>query len=270
MPAEVSRPGGGGGGRAVIYTRAVRPLTARLGAEPLVGDGGMGSLLSAMLPRARCPEEANLIAPEAVVSLHLGFIRAGADIVQANTYGANRPKLANHRLDDRVEEIVRAGVKLAREAREVAGRDVLVAGSIGPLGPARSQLSAAQIRALYAEQALLLESRGIDLFVLETFTALDELSIALAAVRETADLPLIAQVTVGDESETLTGGSAGAAADLLADERVVAAGVNCSLGPQSVLAAVEAMRARTEMPLTAQPNAGLPSLSAGRVIYPNA
>src|SRR5437588_5740863 len=114
----------------------------RLGREPLVSDGGMGSLLQTAVVRARCPEEANLIAPEQVVSLHVAFIRAGADLIQTNTYGANPAKLAVHKLDDRFEAVNQAAVKLAREAREVAGRDVLVAGSIGPLGVAATELEA--------------------------------------------------------------------------------------------------------------------------------
>src|SRR5919109_4266305 len=100
----------------------------------IVADGGTGALLSAAVSRLRCPEEANLKAPEAVVNVHLGFIRAGAELIEANTFGANRRKLSTQLLDDRLEEIVERGVKLAREARDVAGSSVLIAGSIGPLG----------------------------------------------------------------------------------------------------------------------------------------
>src|SRR5437588_9245274 len=122
----------------------------------IVGDGGMGALLSAAVPRLRCPEEANLRAPEAVVSLHVSFINAGAELVETNTFGANRRKLGHHFLEDDLEEINSAGVKLAREAREVTGRDVFIAGSIGPLGePAASRVR----RELFAEQAAVLEGR---------------------------------------------------------------------------------------------------------------
>src|ERR687886_1567830 len=107
----------------------------RLGHEPpVVTDGGMGVLVSSAVPRLRCPEEANLKAPESVVSLHTSFIRAGAELIETNTFGANRHKLRALYLDDELAAINEAGVKLAREAREVAGRDVYVAGSIGPLG----------------------------------------------------------------------------------------------------------------------------------------
>src|SRR5215471_21539267 len=101
---------------------------------PITADGGMGPLVSAAAPRLRCPEAANLRAPETVVSLHVGFINAGAELIETNTFGANRHKLAAHLLDDELDRINAAGVKLAREAREVSGRDVFVAGSIGPLG----------------------------------------------------------------------------------------------------------------------------------------
>src|SRR3954463_3602089 len=102
----------------------------------IVGDGGMGALLSAAVPRLRTPEEANLRAPEAVVSLHVSFINAGAELIETNTFGANRRKLAHHFLEEDLERINSTGVKLARDAREVTGRDVFIAGSIGPIGEA--------------------------------------------------------------------------------------------------------------------------------------
>src|SRR5947209_16663918 len=107
----------------------------RLASGPVVvGDGGMGVLVTSAVPRLRCPEEANLKAPESVVSLHASFIRAGADLIETNTFGANRHKLAALYLEDEFAQINEAGVKLAREAREISGRDVFIAGSIGPLG----------------------------------------------------------------------------------------------------------------------------------------
>jgi methionine synthase / methylenetetrahydrofolate reductase(NADPH) len=243
----------------------------RLGREPLVGDGGMGSLLQAAVPRAACPEEANLLAPEQVVKLHVAFIRAGADIIEANTYGANPVKLAAHRLEDRADAIVQAGVKLAREAREVAGREVLVAGAIGPLGERSGDVPAEGAAAIFAGLARLLEARGVDLVVLETFTSLEELVAAAAAVRSVTDLPLVAQVTVGDDAETVTGARAADVPAALAPFRPAAVGVNCSLGPASVLAGLEQMRAAdADVPLAAHANAGLPDISTGRIVYPNA
>src|SRR5205085_10384539 len=175
----------------------------------IVGDGGMGALLSAAVPRLRCPEEANLRAPEAVVSLHVSFINAGAELVETNTCGANRRKLAHHFLENELERINSVGVKLARDAREVTGRDVFIAGSIGPLGePVASRLR----RELFAEQASVLEGRGADLFMIETFYDLDEAVDAVEAVRSVSGLPIIALLTFDEGAETLAGVTAGEAA----------------------------------------------------------
>jgi methionine synthase I (cobalamin-dependent) len=133
----------------------------RLASGPVVvGDGGMGVLVTSAVPRLRCPEEANLKAPESVVTLHTSFIRAGADLIETNTFGANRRKLAQVFLEDELERINGAGVKLAREAREVAGRDVFIAGSIGPLGDGQG-LSPDRRTEIFAEQAAILDGRGV-------------------------------------------------------------------------------------------------------------
>ena len=126
----------------------------------------MGSLLTAAVPRLRSPEEANLRAPEAVVSLHVSFINAGAELIETNTFGANRRKLASHYLEDDLERINSTAVKLAREARELTGRDVFIGGAIGPLGEVATS---EKRRELFAEQAAVLDGRGADLFMLETF-----------------------------------------------------------------------------------------------------
>src|SRR5918911_5655520 len=158
---------------------------------PIVADGGMGALISAAVPRLRCPEEANLRAPESVVDVHVGYIRAGADLIETNTFGANRPKLAQHFLEEQFEAINNAGVRLAREAREICGRDVFIAGSIGPLGELRGAAAAAQ----YADQARVLEGRGVDLFMVETFYDLDDVETAIAAVRSVSQLPVVGLMT---------------------------------------------------------------------------
>ncbi len=146
---------------------------------PVVTDGGMGVLVSSAVPGLRCPEEANIRAPESVVSLHASFINAGAELIETNTFGANRHKLSSQFLGDEVAAINETGVKLAREAREISGRDVYVAGSIGPLGELGG-LAADKRGPVFAEQAALLEGRGVDLFMVETFFDLDELSTAIA------------------------------------------------------------------------------------------
>src|SRR5881227_3243391 len=133
----------------------------------IVGDGGMGVLVTSAVPRLRCPEEANLKAPESVVTLHVSFIRAGADLIETNTFGANRRKLATYFLEEELRAINESAVKLARDAREICGRELFIAGSIGPLGDVGDF---EEDRApLFAEQVELLEGRGVDLFMLETF-----------------------------------------------------------------------------------------------------
>src|ERR1700722_2686818 len=156
---------------------------------PLVADGGMGSLLTAAVPRLRVPEEANLRAPEAVVALHVSFINAGAELIETNSFGANRHKLSSHFLEDEFERINTAAVKLAREARELTGRDVFIGGAIGPLGGTPGAVERSE---LFAEQATILEDRGADLFMLETFYDLEELVEAIAALRGVSSLPIVA------------------------------------------------------------------------------
>jgi methionine synthase / methylenetetrahydrofolate reductase(NADPH) len=240
-------------------------------AAVFVADGGTGALLTAAVPRLRCPEEANLKAPEAVVRVHLGFIRAGADLIEANTFGANRRKLSSELLDDKLEEILESGVKLAREARDVSGSEVLVAGSIGPLGDLEGSHGAENAYDVFHEQASLLEGRGVDLFMVETFFDLDELETAIGAVKDVSSLPIVAQLTFDEDAETLAGVSARDAIERLRTLGVVAVGANCGVGPQAALAALAEMSEHAEgIALTAQPNVGLPSRSGGRIIYPNA
>ena len=231
---------------------------------PLVGDGGMGTLVSSAVPRLRCPEEANIRAPESVLSLHLGFIRAGADIIETNTFGANRRKLSEHYLEDDVTVINETAVKLARDAREVSGSEVFIAGSIGPLGgPVKDR------GAVFAEQAQLLEGRGVDLFMVETFFELDELLGAIAAVRGVSSLPIVALLTFDEDAHTLGGVSAEQAASALAGLEVAAIGANHGAGLQAALRAIERM-AHGGKPLAALPNVGLATLAGERVIFPHA
>jgi homocysteine S-methyltransferase len=233
---------------------------------PIIADGGMGALVSAAVPRLRSPEEAVLRAPDAVVSLHVSFINAGAELIETNTFGANRRKLSQHFLEDELEQINSAAVKLARDAREMTGRDVFIAGSIGPIGePATSRVR----RELFAEQASILEGRGADLFMVETFFDLEELVDAVEAVRAVSSLPIVALMTFDETAETLAGVTAREAAARLSDLDVAAIGANHGAGLLAALSALEEMRA-DGMPLAALPNIGLASLSGGRVIYPHA
>ena len=226
----------------------------------------MGTLLSSAVSRLRCPEEANLRAPESVLSLHLGFIRAGAELIETNTFGANRRRLADHFLEEEVAAINEAAVKIARDAREVSGQDVFIGGSIGPLADPDS--SEAERRAVFAEQAALLEGRGVDLFMVETFYDLDELTTAIATVREVSSLPIVALLSFDEDAHTLGGVAAEQAAARLAELDVAAIGANHGLGLQAALRAIERMGPK--IPLAVLPNVGLASLAGQRVIFPHA
>src|SRR3982751_283585 len=188
--------------------RMSRFLDRMASGTPLVADGGMGALIASAVPRLRCPEEANLRAPESIVDVHVGYICAGADIIETNTFGANRPKLAQHFIEDQFEAINNGAVRLAREAREICGREIFIAGSIGPLGELRGTAAAAQ----YADQATVLEGRGVDLFMVETFYDLDDLVTAVEAVRSVSQLPVVALMTFDGDGQTLAGITAADAA----------------------------------------------------------
>jgi methionine synthase I (cobalamin-dependent)/5,10-methylenetetrahydrofolate reductase len=237
------------------------------GGPPICCDGGMGSLITSAVPRLRCPEEANLRAPESVLSLHLGFIRAGAELIETNTFGANRRKLAARFLEDEVERVNSEAVKIAREARQVSGAQVLIAGAIGPLGDVGDAED--ERRALFAEQAQLLEARGVDLFFVETFYDLDELETAVAAVRGVSSLPVVALLTFDEDGETLAGVSARDAALRLRALDVDAIGANHGAGPLACLTALEQM-GNDGPPLAALPNLGLAGLAGGKIIFPHA
>jgi methionine synthase I (cobalamin-dependent)/5,10-methylenetetrahydrofolate reductase len=234
---------------------------------PIVADGGMGAVLASAVPGIRCPEEANLRAPESVVDVHLGYIRAGAELIETNTFGANRPKLAQHFLEDEFERVLSSAVKLAREAREVSGRDVFIAGSVGPLGDA--ELEGREPSALYAEQAQILEGRGVDLFMVETFYDLVDLETAVAAIRSVSALPIVALMTFDSDRQTLAGVSARAAAARLGALDVAAFGANHGAGPAAALGALADM-GEAGRPLAALPNVGLASMSGQRIVFPHA
>ena len=235
---------------------------------PIVADGGMGTLISGAVPRLRCPEEANLRAPESVVALHASFIRAGAELIETNTFGANRRKLAAHFLEDDFEQINSSGVRLAREAREVSGADVFIAGSIGPSGEFERFDLAEQSQA-FSEQAQILEGRGVDLLMLETFFDLEELIAAIEAVRGVSSLPVVALMTFDADGQTLGGVPAAVAAERLHELDVAAAGANHSAGPAAALNALASMQ-REGLVLAALPNVGLASLAGSRVVFPHA
>jgi methionine synthase / methylenetetrahydrofolate reductase(NADPH) len=229
---------------------------------PVVADGGMGVVLSAAVPGLRCPEEANLQAPDAVVAVHVSFINAGSELIETNTFGANRHKLAQHFLEEDFEQINSAGVKLAREAREITGREVFIAGSIGPIG----ELADGEA---YAEQARILEGRGADAIMVETFFNLVELELAIEAVRSVTKLPLVALMSFDSDAVTLAGVSAREAGERLRRLDLAAFGANHGRGPAAALNALADM-AGSGAVLAALPNVGLATFTGARVAFPHA
>src|SRR3989475_1479455 len=235
----------------------------------LVADGAMGSMLFEGAGPQRCFEELNASQPEAVFRVHQAYIEAGAQIIETNTFGANRSKLAALGLGDQVSRINHRGVKIAREAREAAPHEVLIAGSIGPLAiaPEMREVPRGEMIEIYREQAQALEERGVDLFVLETFSHIDMLMAAIDAVRSFSALPIVAELTFSSEGTTLGGTRPADAAALLAQKNVQVIGVNCTLGPQSLLPILEGF-AEGRRALSAMPNVGFPTRVGDRTVYP--
>ena len=245
-------------------------FNARLRDSILVADGAMGSMLHEAVGPQRCFDELNATQPEAVFRVHQAYLEAGAQIIETNTFGANRHKLTPLGLGDQVTPFNHRGVKIAREARESAAREVLIAGSIGPLGIARQvrELPAEEIREIFKEQAMALEERGVDLFILETFSDLEELLAAIDAIRSFSSLPIIAEMTYSEEGSTFGGTRPRDAAPRLKEKNVQAIGANCTLGPQSLLPILQELAAFREVPLSAMPNVGFPVRVGDRTVYP--
>src|SRR5246500_1976490 len=215
----------------------IHDFNQRLKDAILVADGAMGSMLHEAVGPQRCFDELNTTEPEAVFRVHQAYIEAGAQIIETNTFGANRFKLAPLGLGDEVQRLNSRGVKIAREAREAASREILIAGSIGPLGigvQARHP-EPDQIRAIFHEQAMALEERGVDLFILETFSYIEEILLAIEAIRSFSGLPIIAQLTYSEEGTAYGDLRPTAAAAQLKEKNVQAIGANCTLGPQALL-----------------------------------
>ena len=244
--------------------------------RPILADGAMGTVLYARgIFINRCYDELNLSDPGLILAVHEEYLQAGADVLETNTFGANRFRLARHGLAGKVAEINAAGVRIAREAvahlKEKQAGDAWVAGAVGPLGVRLEPLGKTgldEARAAFAEQIQALTTAGVDFLVVETMPALNEAHEALNAAHEIApDLPVLVMVTVDDEGNCLDGASPEHAAALLTEWGAGAIGVNCSTGPSNVLTAIEAMRKATTLPLAAMPNAGMPRAIEGRNIY---
>src|SRR5438132_6736726 len=233
-----------------------------------VFDGAMGTMLySKGIYINRSYDELNLVAADLVREVHTEYIRAGADIIETNTFGATANKLQPYGLEGNLREI---NIKAAQIAREAAGDRVFVAGAVGPLGlriEPYGPTSFDEAKAMFTDQVSALLEGGVDLFVLETFSDTSELQQAIKAVRELCDLPIVAQVTIQIDGNTVFGATPEAFTAQLDEWGADVIGLNCGVGPAIVLSAIEKMRPVTTRKLSAQPNAGLPRDVQGRQFY---
>ena len=254
---------------AITLARAAE-FRRKIQSKIVVGDGAMGTMLYAKgIFINRCFDELNLSSPQLVAEIHQEYVRAGAEVLETNTFGGNRVRLGAFGLAEKLLAINEAGVRLAREA---AGEKAFVAGAMGPLGAQiepLGPLSFGEARAIFREQADALVAAGVDLLILETFYDLNELREAIFAARDAAgeEMVIIAQVTVNDDGTLRDGTSTLTFTRSLSDWPVDIIGVNCSAGPKVVLETVEKMAVHTTKPLSAMPNAGQPATVEGRNIY---
>jgi methionine synthase I (cobalamin-dependent)/5,10-methylenetetrahydrofolate reductase len=254
------------------------PLLEQLKRQPVLCDGAMGTLLYTRgITYEQCFDALNLSQPELIEKIHTEYIYAGAQIIETNTFGANRVKLEAYNLKNKVRDINFRAAKIAQEAREIAGRTTYIAGAVGPTGrplqaPDEQRLS--ELRTVFREQIEALQEGGVDLVILETFSSLAELRQAVLAAQEVGGLPIVAQMSFYEDGHTLAGQSAKRVARVLNDLSVDVIGANCSVGPSATLDAlremIEAIQpdAGGQLPLfSAQPNAGLPARIGNRFFY---
>jgi homocysteine S-methyltransferase len=238
-----------------------------LAEQVVVFDGAMGTRLYELgVFLNRCFDELNLSNGSLVESVHRSYVAAGADVIETNTFGANRPKLDRHGLGDQVRAINQAGAGLARKA---AG-NAFVAGAIGPLGvriEPWGPTSVDEAVEIFAEQAAALAEGGVDLFSVETFYDLAEVEAVVRGIRRVSDLPIVAHMTLEDDGSSLEGVAPEVFGPRLAALSVQAVGVNCSVGPAAMLEAVERMAPVVALPISAQPNAGKPRAVDNRNLY---
>ncbi len=257
------------------------PILEQLRQRPLLCDGAMGTLLYARgITYEECFDALNLTQPRLIQDIHSEYISAGAQIIETNTFGANRAKLEAYNLEGQVREINMRAAKLAREAREVSGQPVFIAGAVGPSGrplQAPDEHRLHELRSIFHEQIEALLVGGVDLLILETFSNLPELRQAILAAQEIGGLPIVAQMSFYEDGHTLSGQSAARVAAVLDDMGVSVIGANCSVGPAATLDVLQEMIASVQ-PVTeqnhalsklfsAQPNAGLPTRIGNRFFY---
>src|SRR5262245_15599773 len=249
------------------------PFLDRLRRGPLVADGAMGTQLYARgIPFDQSFDALNLSQPALVEQVHREYLQAGAELIETNTFGANPVRLGPHGLEAKSSLIARQGAKLARAAREIVGHPAFVAGSIGPLGKPLEPfgtITVAQAEAAFRSAAEGLLEGGVDLFLLETFSDLNEILAALRTVRAISrDIAVVAQMTFGNDGKTLYGHAPALVVRALKQGGADVVGVNCGVGPQATLEVLEEiLAAASDTPVSAMPNAGLPQFVEGRFLY---
>lgn len=257
------------------------PVLELLRRQPVLCDGAMGTLIYARgVAYEQCFDALNLTQPEFIQGIHREYITAGAQIIETNTFGANRANLEAYNLQNQVRDINFRAVRLAREAREIVGQPVFVAGAVGPSGrplqaPGEQRLS--ELRAIFREQIEALLEGGADLLILETFSSLAELRQAVLAAQDVGGLPIVAQMSFDEDGHTLSGQSAARVATVLYELGVDVIGANCSVGPAATLDTLQEMIAAAQQQsagsatrhvlFSAQPNAGLPTRIGNRFFY---
>ncbi len=253
---------------------STHPFLQRLHETPLLADGAMGTMLYAKgASSEQCLEYLVISRPAWVSEVHQAYATAGADIIKTHTFGANRVRLADYGLADKVRDLNFRAVKLVRDVREVSGRALFIAGDVGPLGKRlqpEGPLSHAEARAAFREQVSVLWEAGADLLLFETFVHVAELEIAIQVAREVCDLPIVASMTFAEDGLTMTGHTPAEVVGRVRKAGADVVGVNCSVGPAAMLQTLEHLReAGGDAPLIIMPNAGFPERVEGRFYYPS-
>ena len=250
------------------------PFLQRLRERPLLADGAMGTMLYARgASSEQCLEYLVVARPGWVTEIHQAYATAGADVIKTHTFGGNRVRLAEYGLADKVRDLNFKAVRLVRDVREVAGRAIFIAGDVGPLGKRLQPdgpLTEQEVRDAFREQISVLWEAGADLLLFETFVDLEELTIAVGVARQVCDLPIVASMTFAEDGLTIGGLQPELVVQRLQGAGADVMGVNCSVGPASMLQTIERMHAVAPDALfSAMPNAGFPERVEGRLYYPS-